>query len=131
MKYVKIYFASLLTFLVLDAIWLGWLANSIYQNNLGEYMSTQPDWIAAGIFYPLFIAGLLYFSILPYLEQASSIVLQRGFAFGIITYATYELTNKAVLPDWPWMIVPIDILWGGVLCCAAAYAGWWVHQKWN
>lgn len=30
-------------------------------------------------------------------------------------YAVYETTNKATLKDWPWTMVVMDTLWGGVL----------------
>ncbi|MEO0341744.1 MAG: DUF2177 family protein, partial [Bacteroidota bacterium] len=55
-------------------------------------------------------------------------VLKRGAAYGAITYATYQLTNKAVLEGWPWLIVPIDIALGTILCAAAAWIGWRVGQ---
>jgi len=43
-----------------------------------------------------------------------------GALFGFFTYATYDLTNLALLKDWPIIIVIVDILWGVVLCSAVA-----------
>jgi uncharacterized membrane protein len=128
MKNLKIYGASFLAFIVLDGLWLGWIAPSIYQAQLGHLMAPQPDWLAAAIFYPFFLLGILHFCVLPNLTKSRRIVLKQGFFYGVLTYATYELTNKAVLADWPWLIVPIDILWGGVLCAICSYVGWRVGQ---
>jgi uncharacterized membrane protein len=36
--------------------------------------------------------------------------------FGFFTYAAYDLTNLALLKDWPLIVVIIDILWGVILC---------------
>jgi len=38
-----------------------------------------------------------------------------GALFGFFTYMTYELTNYAVIRDWPLPIVFIDIAWGSAL----------------
>ena len=59
------------------------------------------------------------------LDKKKIAVLGGGMA-GLV--ATYELANKAVLADWPWPIVPIDILWGGILCTACSWVGWRVGQ---
>jgi len=35
-----------------------------------------------------------------------------GALFGLVTYATYDLTNLATLEGWPITLVIVDILWG-------------------
>ncbi|MEO0338148.1 MAG: DUF2177 family protein [Bacteroidota bacterium] len=95
MKYLKIYLAALLGFLVLDGIWLGFVAQEIYFQTLGSFMAETPDWLAAAIFYPFFILGLLYLVIIPHLGSPGLEVLKRGAAYGAITYATYQLTQLA------------------------------------
>lgn len=129
MKKLKIYGACFLAFLILDGLWLGLIAPGIYQQQIGHLMAEQPDWIAAGIFYPFFLLGLVYFCVWPNLQKSAGFVLRSGFFLGLLTYATYELTNKAVLADWPWPIVPIDILWGGVLCAVCSWVGWRIGQS--
>ena len=124
MLYLKIYGAMALTFFAIDMVWLGWVGKQIYQKQIGQWLSPQPDWVAAGLFYLLFLAGMLYFAVMPSLEGSGTDALIRGAAFGLITYATYELTNKAVHVDWPWTIVWIDILWGMVLSGLTTWVGW-------
>ena len=35
--------------------------------------------------------------------------------FGLVAYATYDLTNNATLRDWPVMVTLIDMVWGTLL----------------
>jgi len=88
-------------------------------------MRTPPDWLAASIFYALFCAAIVYFVVKPSLNAPASTLLFRAAFFGLITYGTYELTNRAVIQDWPWPIVVIDIVWGMFLASATAWVSWY------
>ena len=97
-------------------LWLGLLARSFYQQHLGYLMAPSPNWFAAILFYLLFIAGLLVFVVLPGLaENSLKTTLSRAALFGLITYATYDLTNLATLKDWPALLSIVDMLWGTFL----------------
>ncbi|MBM7561142.1 DUF2177 family protein [Fusibacter tunisiensis] len=100
-------------FMVVDLIWLGLIAKNLYAKYLGYIMAEKVNWSAAIIFYILFIIGLIYFVITP----ADSIkdVIVSGALFGLITYATYDLTNLATLKNWPITITIIDLIWGTTL----------------
>jgi uncharacterized membrane protein len=69
--YLKLYFTTLAAFLVIDITWLGLVARSFYKKHLGYLMAPSPNWIAAIIFYLLFIAGVLVFVVLPGLKENS------------------------------------------------------------
>lgn len=129
MRQLKIFGATLLTFSLLDGLWLGWVAPDFYQAQIGFVMADQPNWLAAVIFYFLFIALLIYFAVLPKLSLPAKHVLLSGALFGLATYGTYELTNKATLANWPWTIVLVDIAWGICLCSLSAWAGWYIAQR--
>ena len=74
------------------------------------------NWVAAGIFYALFIVGLVFFVINPALAKKSiPYALVVGGFFGLITYSTYDLTNLATIKDWPLNITIIDVMWGTFL----------------
>jgi uncharacterized membrane protein len=104
-------------------IWLGLVAKNFYQNNIGHLMTTNVNYIAALIFYLLFIVGLVVFVIQPSLEtKRLQDVLLRGALFGLITYATYDLTNLATLKDWPLLVTVVDLIWGMVLSTSVATA---------
>jgi uncharacterized membrane protein len=114
--YLKLYFATLVAFFAIDMVWLGLVARTFYRKHLGFLMAPSPNWLAAIIFYLLFIAGILVFVVLPGLEENSlKTTLLRAALFGLITYATYDLTNLATLKDWPVLLTVVDMIWGTVL----------------
>lgn len=121
MNYVKMYIVTLIIFFAIDIIWLGFVAKDIYKEYLGFLMREKTNWIAAIIFYMVYIVGLIFFAINPALQKDSFMyaAIVGGF-FGLITYATYDMTNLATLKDWPIFITAIDITWGTVLCSATS-----------
>ncbi len=116
------YLWALVSFLVLDAVWLSLMGPRLYKPALGELMAPDVDWFAAVLFYAIYLAGLLVFAILPALaEGAAGPALRRGAFFGLVAYATYDLTNPATLRDWPWAITIADLVWGSFVSGAAAW----------
>jgi len=130
--YLKVYLAAFGGFLAIDMIWLGLLARGFYQNQLGFLLSEQPNWYAAFAFYLLFVFGVLVFAIIPGLQAQSlwKAVVLGGF-FGLVTYATYDLTNLATVKHWPWLVTAVDMIWGTVLTasvsCIGYLAGSWLR----
>jgi len=103
----------LIIFFSVDLFWLGVVAKKLYAQHLGYIMAPQVNWAAALIFYLIFILGLLIFVIQPALVTQSLVRLIFSAAlFGLVTYATYDLTNLATLKDWPIIITVIDLIWG-------------------
>lgn len=123
--YLKLYLASLAAFLLIDLTWLGVVARGFYRKQIGYLLAPTTNWTAAIIFYMLFVAGLLYFAVLPGLQANSlSKTLLLGAFFGLLTYATYDLTNLATVKDWPLLLTLVDIAWGitlSVLVSTAAF----------
>jgi uncharacterized membrane protein len=128
--YVKLYGLTVPVFFVIDIIWLGVVAKSFYQKNLKYILSPNVNWTAAIIFYLIYIAGILIFAVLPAVAKDSlRHAAVWGALFGFFTYATYDLTNLALLKDWPIIIVIVDILRGVALCSAVATLSFYV-AKW-
>lgn len=129
-KWIFIYILSLALFLIIDMIWLGWLAKDMYKKYLGHLMTDNINWTAALVFYAIFIAALLLFVVQPAGEKNDIwYALLRGAAFGLVTYATYDLTNLATLRNWPQQIVIIDIAWGTLLCTLVSAGAFYIY-KW-
>lgn len=117
----KLYAITLPVFFVIDMIWLGLVARSFYANQIGFLMKSNVNWVAAILFYLLFIGGLVVFVVQPAVAQQSlRYALVYGALFGLITYATYDLTNLATLKDWPLIVTIVDMGWGTVLGGAVA-----------
>lgn len=128
-KYCIVYAASLLVFLVVDFTWLGWVAQSFYHRQLGELLSHRVNWPAAMAFYVIYVVGLMIFCVAPALSRASLVnAMVLGGLYGFFTYATYELTNYALIRNWPAALVPVDIAWGVVLCTIVSAGGFLVGR---
>ncbi len=116
LKFIQIYLVVLAAFFVIDMIWLGLVAKKFYREQLGFLMGAKVYWPAAIIFYLLFIVGLVFFVVYPAIEQGSWFyALWTGAFFGLICYATYDLTNLATLKDWPLKVTMVDLAWGSAL----------------
>jgi uncharacterized membrane protein len=122
---VRLYLPALLVFLALDAVWLGLLARGFYRAQLGPLMRPDVNWGAALLFYLLFIVGLLVFAVGPALERQSlARAAALGALFGLICYATYDLTNLATLRGFPAIVAAVDLVWGAVIAGATASAAY-------
>ena len=128
--YLKLYFLTVPVFFLIDLIWLGVVAKNFYQKNLKYILSPDVNWTAAIVFYLIYIVGILIFAVLPAVAKDSlRHAVVWGALFGFFTYATYDLTNLALLKDWPLNIVFVDILWGMVLCSVVASLSFYI-AKW-
>lgn len=128
--YFKLYGIGFTVFLGIDAVWLGLIAKQFYGKYLGHLLSSTPNFIAAGIFYLIFIAGVLVFAVVPGLTQGSvSKAVLLGALFGFVTYGTYDLTNLATLKNWPLIVTLVDLVWGTLLSASVAGLTAYIAQK--
>ena len=102
---------------MVDSAWLLVIAPKFYRDNIGFIMAETPNLFAAGLFYLIFIFGLVYFVINPGMaEKRIRDVAIKGGIFGLVTYATFDLTNQSVIKGWPWIVTIIDLIWGTFIC---------------
>jgi uncharacterized membrane protein len=115
------------TMLCLDLAWLGLIAQPIYESLLGPLKRPEVFWPPALLFYLMYVIFTLRYAV--FTTATISAAARQGAALGGLAYATYELTNWAVLRDWPPLLVPIDIIWGIALTATAAAVGKLAHLK--
>jgi uncharacterized membrane protein len=128
--FIKLFLVALPVFVVIDMIWLVLVAKNFYQEHIGFLMRPDINWIAAIIFYLLFILGLITFVISPALDKHSwTHALLFGAFFGLITYATYDLTNLATIKDWPLIVTIVDLIWGTVLASSISLITYFIANK--
>lgn len=121
------YVLTFIFFLIVDMVWLGLIAKNIYQRYLGSLLSDKVNWTAAFIFYFIYVVGVSVFAIYPAVNKDSVVnAILMGALFGLIAYATYDLTNLATLNNWPKPIVIIDIIWGMFLTSLVSLAGFYI-----
>lgn len=111
--FIKLYAIAFTVFLAIDAAWLTLIAKNFYAKHIGYLMAKNPNLWAALIFYLIFIATLVFFVINPALDKKMwTHALVAGLFFGLVTYATYDLTNLATVKDWPLIVTIVDLIWG-------------------
>ncbi len=124
-SWIAAYISAGLVFAGLDALWLSVIARRLYQDSFGAMLLEKPNMTAAVIFYGLYLLGVVFFVVKPGLESGSwKTVLIHGLLFGLIAYATYDLTNLATLKGFPANVVLPDLAWGMFVTTAAGFAGW-------
>lgn len=127
MEYIALALIFGTVFGIFDAIWLK-SAMPLYKKEMGGLLLEKPNMVAAIIFYVIYVLGVAYFILLPAENWVSALL--PGMLFGLVAYATYDLTNLATLKNWSKKLVGIDLLWGtfatGVgAVLAYALASWW------
>ncbi|MBP7005653.1 DUF2177 family protein [Patescibacteria group bacterium] len=128
--FIKLYAIALPVFLAFDMVWLGLLAKRFYREQIGFLMRQDIHWAAALAFYALFIVGLVLFVIMPAMDKGSWVrALALGALFGLITYATYDLTNLATLKGWPVLVTLVDLVWGTVLAATVSVVTYFIAKK--
>ena len=106
------YLLSGLTFLVLDAVWITFFAQPLYQKTLMGLMANRggADFaIAAILAYGLLLLGL-YAIVLP-----SQNPVWMGVILGLVVYGVYGLTCYLVVDAWTWQLVLADWVWGAII----------------
>ena len=113
--FLTLYSMSVPVFVAIDMLWLGFIIKDFYRNRIGDLMG-HINWIAAVMFYLVFLVGLTIFATYPAVVKESVVTgAIWGSLFGFFTYATYDLTNLATLRGWSLSVALVDMVWGAVL----------------
>ncbi len=127
MLFIKSYLAGLIAFLVIDFIWLKYVALSFYRSNIGHLMTDKPNLAIAGLFYLFYVVGVVILAVYPALEKQSwSTALVYGGLLGLVAYGTYDITNLATLKNWPPIVAVVDIIWGTLLTASVATISYFI-----
>lgn len=127
---ITAYLAAGIAFLIVDAIWLTTMADMLYRPLLGDKLEPQFLLAPAVCFYLIYIAGIVFFAILPALQSGGlAKAALNGAVLGLVAYATYDLTNQATLRGWPLAITLADIPWGAFVTAVGASAGFLAARR--
>ena len=119
------YVATLLSFLIIDSIWLGLVARNFYRDQLGSLMLPSPNFVVAAAFYLVFAAAVVILAVRPGLDAGSAITaIGFGAVLGLAAYGTYDMSNLATLKGWPLTLSFVDMAWGTVLTGVASGCGY-------
>ena len=129
-KYLSVYASFLITFLVMDFIWLLGIAKNLYRTEMGALMAAEPRLWVALAFYLLYALGTTIFVISPAIAKQSFVyALGFGALFGFFCYMTYDLTNLAVIEGFPARLAVIDIVWGAFVTAVSASVAYAVGSR--
>ena len=132
LKYLPAYIATIIFMFIVDLIWLSQIAQPLYQAGIGHLMAAEPKLGFAALFYLVFVFGLLWFAVRPNTQTKSmKSAFVAGALFGFFIYASYDLTNLALLKDWPLKLSIIDMIWGTLLSGTCAAVAKFVYSKTN
>jgi uncharacterized membrane protein len=127
MKYIYLYILTFVVFLIIDFIWLNFVAKNLYVTKIAHLMAQSPKLVPALIFYLIFVAGVIIFAVLPGYESRNIWrTIMLGALFGLLSYSTYDLTNLSTLKDWPLSVTIIDIIWGTSVTAVTSLAGYYI-----
>ncbi|SHF65422.1 Uncharacterized membrane protein [Modicisalibacter ilicicola DSM 19980] len=124
MQILVLYVITAVVFLGLDALGLSKIMRPLFETHIPNMLREDVQFVAAGVFYLIYVAGLLYFVSVPALrDNAPAMALFNGAILGALAYGTFEFTAFSVLKGWHWQMVATDVAWGAALTAVSAWAG--------
>lgn len=121
MLIVKAAVAAGVIILVLDGLWLGFIARDWLMGQLGSLRREKFVIPAAILFYLLYSVGVAVFAVVPAMQEGGWVrAAMLGAFLGLVAYGTYDLTNLTVLKGWPVAMTVVDMIWGAVMSAVAA-----------
>ena len=130
MQYLTVFGATLLVFVGLDVTWIVLVANAFFNSQLGALLRSQPDLAVTAVFYLIYAVGLVYLAVMPALHKFSAKgAAGRGAVLGLTAYATFDLTNLAIIQGWTLPVSLVDISWGTLASALASFAGYQVARR--
>ncbi len=129
MRWLIAYVTTALAMVAMDFCWLT-ATNGFYRQQIGALLLAQPRMGPAVLFYLLYVVGTVTFVVMPGLRGGKAwTTALRGGLFGLIAYATYDLTNLATLKGFPVDLAALDLSWGFIITAVSAMAGWAVTKR--
>ncbi len=129
-KYLIAYLATAIVFFAMDFVWLSVATSRFYRVILGDLLSEKPNLIVAGLFYLVYVVGVIVFAVAPAINVGSwATALLLGALLGLIAYGTYDFTNLATLKGWHAIVSIVDLAWGTTATAVAATLGYLITRK--
>ncbi len=126
-------FASLISLLLIDSVWLITMSRHFYSKHLGHILADSPSLIPAGLFYLIYSFGITFFVVMPAIQGNFSITktFLFGAILGFVAYATYDLTNHATIKNWPAIVTVVDLIWGALLTGTISVIAFYITKNFS
>ncbi len=117
---------------VLDFVWLTTMTQKFYRSQLGSLLLEKPNMLPALAFYVLYVVGVVVFVLSPALEKGSwQHAVGYGALFGLVGFATYDLTNLATLKHYTLKLTLVDMAWGALMTAIVSLVAYWIVKAWT
>lgn len=124
------YVTAAVIFLAADFVWLRNMGPAFYSPELGGLLREEPRLGIALAFYLLFVVGLVIFVIHPGMQgEPLGLVAAKGAIFGLVAYATYDLTNLATVKGFTVKVAMVDMAWGTFISAAVSFLTVWLLRR--
>jgi len=125
-----IYGITTIVFFLIDLVWIGVVARNFYAATIGHMLRDSVNWIAALMFYCIYIGGIVIFVVGPALNSGEGIrrAASMGALLGLFAYGTFDLTALALLKGWPVVVAVVDMAWGTLLTAGTAGGSVWIAR---
>ena len=130
-RFLGIYFFTLMTLLILDALWLGIIAKDSYAKEMGSLLREEFPTYPWVVFYLMYSFVIVCIVVKPNLEHqnAAARIACTGALLGLASYGAYNLTNYTVIRDWPLAISIVDWMWGVFVTAMSSLGGYYFYAK--
>ncbi len=118
MELLKNFGVAFGSFIILDFLWLGFVVKDFNLRQLAEIGRIENGkfilaYLPTVLVYVLMAAGVVLF-VLPKVAGEVSVLwpFLWGALLGFIVYGVYDMTNLAILKNYPIRFAMLDIAWG-------------------
>lgn len=129
-RYLITYLIVLISYLVIDFIWLGLISQQSYQSAIGhllrEHYPKWP-WVMFYLIYSAVVVRLVIAQLAS--DDHKRTAFLNGAILGLGAYGAYNLTNYAVLASWPLGITLKDWAWGTFITGLISLIGFAFHHS--
>lgn len=124
LTFFMVWLITIIVFLLGDVAWLFFVMNRFFIHHIKHLMTitnqeVSINYISALVAYVLIVAALTWFVLLPQSQAPIRYIFLQSAFLGLSIYGVYELTNHAILAQWPITFVIVDVVWGTLWCGAA------------
>lgn len=128
--FARLFAIALPVFLVIDLLWLGVVARTFYQDQMGHLMRESVNWAPAFLFYFIYVAGIVVLAVQPAVNSGGAgRAVFLGAVLGLVAYAAYDLTNLATMAGFPRTMAIVDLIWGTILTGSVSVITFLIYDR--
>ena len=121
MHFLKTWTVTTILFFIGDIVWLYCVMNRFFVPHIKHLMNSSNNgivinYLSALLAYMLISSALSIFVVVTHMQDSLSSIFVHGAFLGLCLYGVYELTNYAILHNWPLSFLIVDIVWGTLWC---------------